>query len=85
MFERRRDREGQAWYRVSMVYRSTDQIRSDEVLTLANPPMKYDLTFEGVETNEDGLISEADFFALFDRAFRTYDELEAAYALADAA
>ena len=85
MFERRRDRDGQAWYRVSMVYRSTDQIRSNEILTPDNPPRKVDLTFEGVKTNEDGLISEADFFALLDRAIGAFDTLEAAYAPADAA
>lgn len=85
MFERRRDRDGQAWYRVSMVYRSTDQIRSGEILTLDNPPMKYDLTFEGVQTNEDGLISEADFFALLSRSIAAFDALEEAYAPADAA
>ena len=85
MFERRRDRDGQAWYRVSMVYRSTDQIRSGEILTLDNPPMKYDLTFEGVKTNEDGLISETDFFALLDHAIDAFGELESAYAPADAA
>jgi len=85
MFERRRDGNGQAWYRISMVYRSTAQIRSDEVLTPDNPPMKYDLTFEGVETNGDGLISEADFFALLDRAIEAFDALEATYAPADAA
>ena len=85
MFERRRDRDGLAWYRVSMVYRSTDQIRSNEILTPDNPPRKVDLTFEGVKTNEDGLISEADFFALLDRAIDAFDTLEAAYAPADAA
>jgi hypothetical protein len=85
MFERRRDGNGQAWYRISMVYRSTAQIRSGEVLTPDNPPMKYDLTFEGVETNGDGLISEADFFALLDRAIEAFDALEATYAPADAA
>ena len=85
MFERRRDRDGQAWYRVSMVYRSTDQIRSGEILTPDNPPMKCDITFEGVETNEDGLISEANFFALLDRAIGAFDALEEAYAPADAA
>ena len=85
MFERRRDRDGQAWYRVSMVYRSTDQIRSNEILTPDNPPRKVDLTFESVETNGDGLISEADFFALLDRAIGAFDTLEAAYAPADAA
>ena len=85
MFERLRDREGQAWYRVSMVYRSTDQIRSAEMLTLDNPPMKYVLSFEGVETNGDGLIAEADLFSLFDRSINVLEELEEAYALEDAA
>ena len=85
VFERRRDQNGQAWYQVTMIYRSTAQIRSAEILTPDNPPMKYDLAFEGVETNEDGLISEADFFALLDRTLKTYDELKDAYTLPDAA
>ena len=85
MFERLRDREGQVWYRVSMVYRSTDQIRSAEMLTLDNPPLKYVLSFEGVETNGDGLIAEADLFSLFDRSVNVLEELEEAYALEDAA
>ena len=85
MFERLRDSEGQAWYRVSMVYRSTEQIRSGEMLTPDNPPMKYVLSFEGVEANADGLIAEADLLGLFDRSIAALDELEAAYALADAA
>ena len=85
MFERRRDGEGQAWYRVSMLYRSTAQLRSGEMLTLDNPPLRYDLRFEGVETNADGLIAEADLLALFDRSIAVLSELEAAYALQDAA
>ena len=85
MFERLRDREGQVWYRISMVYRSTDQIRSAEMLTLDNPPLKYVLSFEGVETNGDGLIAEADLFSLFDRSVNVLEELEEAYALEDAA
>ena len=85
MFERRRDQAGQAWYRVSMVYRSTEQIRNADMLTLENPPMQYDLSFEGVETNEDGLIAEADLLALFDRSIAAMDALEDTYALADAA
>ena len=85
MFERLRDQEGQAWYRVSLVYRSTEQIRSAEMLTLDNPPMKYTLSFEGAETNGDGLIAEADLFSLFDRSVSVLDELETAYALEDAA
>ena len=79
LFERWRDSAGQAWYRVNLVYRSTEQIRSGEMLTMENPPLRYDLRFEGVETNADGLISEADLLALFDRTLDTYDELEEQY------
>ena len=85
MFERWRDGEGQAWYRVYLLYRSTEQIRSGEMLTLDNPPLTYDLHFEGVETNADGLISEADLFGLFDRSIDVLDELENTYALENAA
>lgn len=79
LFERWRDAEGQAWYRVDLVYRSTEQIRSGEMLTLDNPPLRYDLRFEGVETNADGLIAEADLLALFERTLDAYDALEAQY------
>ena len=85
VFERRRDQEGRAWYRVSLVYRSTEQIRSGELLTLDNPPLRYDVCFEGVEANADGLIAEADLFALFDRAIGKLDEFEDGYTLSDAA
>ena len=85
VFERWSDKDGQAWYRVSMIYRSTKQIRSGEMLTLDNPPLRYDLRFEGVETNADGLIPEADLFSLFDRSIAVLGELESTYALADAA
>ena len=85
VFERLRDREGNAWYRVSMVYRSTAQVRSGEMLSLDNPPLKVVLSFEGVEANADGLLSEADFFSLFDRAAEAYDALEETYAQPEAA
>ena len=85
MFERLVDQEGQAWYRASMVYRSTEQIRSGEMLTPENPPMKYVLSFENVKATDEGLISEADFFALFNRTIEASDELEESYALPEAA
>ena len=75
LFERWRDREGQAWYRAELVYRTTEQIRESSELTLDNPPEKYNLSFEGVATNEDGMISEADFFGMFDRTLAEYDHL----------
>ncbi len=80
LFERWRDGDGQAWYRVDLVYRSTQQIRESSVLSLDNPPMRYNLYFEGIETNDDGMISEADFWALFDQTLEKYDELLTKYA-----
>ena len=79
LFERWRDNAGQAWYRVDLVYRSTEQIRSGEMLTLENPPLRYELRFEGVKTNEDGLIAEADLLALFDRTLDAYNGLVEQY------
>lgn len=79
LFERWRDAAGKAWYRVDLVYRSTDQIRNSAVLSLENPPMRYNLSFEGVPVNEDGLISETDFFGMFDRTLAEYDELYSKY------
>ena len=43
------------------------------------------LGFEGMEANADGLLSEADFFSLFDRAADAYDALEETYAQPEAA
>ena len=75
LFERWRDREGKVWYRVDMVYRSTEQIRNSDMLTLADPPLRYDIDFKGITKNKDGLISEADFFKLFDNSIAAYDEI----------
>ena len=75
LFERWRDREGKVWYRVDLVYRSTEQIRNSDMLTLADPPLRYDIDFKGITKNKDGLISEADFFKLFDNSIAAYDEI----------
>ena len=64
-----------------MVYQSTNQICGNEQLSLENPPMKAALQFDGVETNDDGLIAEADLFELFDMAIDSYDKLLEQYAI----
>ena len=79
LFERWRDENDQAWYRVDLLYRSAEQIRNNTVLTLDNPPMRYNLHFEGVESNEDGMISESDFFDIFSRTKAKYAELLSKY------
>jgi glucose-1-phosphatase len=75
VFERWLDGAGEAFWKVSLVYQSTDQLREYTRLTLENPPVKTALAFDGVETNADGMIAEADLFALFDGAIDAYDAL----------
>ena len=75
VFERWLDENDEAFYKVSLVYQSTEQLRKYERLSIENPPMKAAVQFEGVKTNADGMIAEADLLALFDDAIDAYDEL----------
>ena len=84
-FERWLDTEGAAWYRVSLVYQSTEQLRNYTPLTLETPPMKVPLSFQGVETNANGLIAEADLLARFLEAIDAFDALQDEYADLDEA
>lgn len=84
-FERYLDQDGAAWYKVEMIYQSTEQLRSITPLTLENPPMKAALRFTGVKTNADGLIAEADLLARFQEAIDAFDALQEEYADLDEA
>lgn len=75
VFERWVAEGGEAFWKVSMVYQSTAQLRALEQLTLENPPVKYPIRFEGIAVNDDGMIPEADMFTLLDTAIDAYDDL----------
>ena len=83
VFTRWLNEKGEAYYTVELIYQSTDQLRGLTPLSLENPPMRYSLSFEGVEVNEDGMIAEADLLALLDRAIDAYDALEEQYGVND--
>ena len=83
VFTRWLNEKGEAYYTVELVYQSTDQLRGLTPLSLENPPMRYSLSFEGVEVNEDGMIAEADLLALMDHAIDAYDALEEQYGVND--
>ena len=85
VFERWVDASGDAWYKVSLVYQSTEQLRSREQLTLEHPPVIYPLRFSGAAANADGLIAEDDLLGTFDRAIEAYDDLLASYVMDNAA
>ncbi len=79
-FERWLSPEGEAFWKASLVYESTEQLRSMAPLTAENPPMKFPLRFEGVSADENGFIPEAAMFAMLDGAISAYDDLLEQYA-----
>ena len=78
VFERWLNAEGEAFYKVSLMYQSTEQLREYARLSLDNPPVKVAIPFN-VETNADGMIPEAALFALLDSAIDAYDDLVEQY------
>ena len=79
VFERWVDEEGRAYYQVSLVYHSTDQLRAITPLTLENPPMKYTLHFANVNEAANGMIPEEDLLGILDGAIAEYDALLTQY------
>ena len=79
VFARYLDRAGEAYYTVSLIYQSTQQLRTLSLLSLENPPMEMFLQFSGAETNADGMLAEDDLLALFDKAISAYDSLTEEY------
>ena len=79
VFERWLNVRGEAFYRVCMVYQSTQQLRGMTPLTLDCPPMAFPLRFAGVPVREDGMMAEEDVLSLLDGAITAYDELEERY------
>ena len=75
VFERWLAPEGEAFWKVSLVYQSTEQIRTMASLSLENPPVRYPIRFKGVTVGEDGMIAEEDLLALLDEAAGALDIL----------
>ena len=81
VFERWVRDDGEAFYKISLVYQSTQQLRAMEQLNLENPPVIYPLHFEGMDA--DGMLAEKDLLSLFDCAIDAYDALLEEYAEAE--
>ena len=79
VFSRWTDPEGNRFYQVNLVYQSVEQIRNIQQLTLQTPPVIVPLYFEGIETNEDGMIREEDLMNLFTEKIDELDELIETY------
>jgi len=79
VFERWVDGQGESFYKVNLVYQSTEQLRSIEMLSLDNPPMIVPLSFEGVAVTEDGMIAKEDLMNLLREKIGLLEELETTY------
>ncbi len=80
VFEKWENKDDRQFIRIRYVYAGTEQIRSMEALTPeGNPPMSYDISFEGLERNGDGLYEMGEFMAHLKETISEYDELKEVY------
>ena len=79
VFERWVDAQGEAYGRVRLIYASAEQLRSASMLVGDNQPMSYELSFEGLEKNADGLYAYKDLEDRVQSATDAYDEIVATY------
>ena len=79
VFERWRDRAGEGFYKVNLVYQSVEELRTIQPLSLEIPPMIVPVSFEGAAVNENGMIAEKDLMDLFEDKINLFYELEEEY------
>ena len=75
VFSKWTDRKGRTYWSVDMVYQSVEQLRTQPILDLNNPPVIYHMEFSGIKQNKDGLYRDKDIKKLFTYAFNNYEAL----------
>ena len=68
VFTRWRNGDGEEFWDVDLVYQTPDQMRQNRILTPDAPPATYDISFRGLEENEDGLYRREDLEGRFTEA-----------------
>ncbi|MBR3314676.1 MAG: histidine-type phosphatase [Atopobiaceae bacterium] len=79
LFEVWESKKGEQLCNIRYVYATTEQVRNLDLLSLENAPASYDLEFEGLERNADGLYSLADVQNLLTDTKAAYDQLAVDY------
>ena len=79
LFEVWENGQGEKFCNVRYVYATSEQVRNLDMLTLATPPASYDLNFDGLNRNADGLYALADVQKLLDGVTAAYEKLPADY------
>jgi glucose-1-phosphatase len=70
---------GEKFCNVHFVYATTDQVRNLVLLSFENAPASYDLEFEGITRNADGLYKLEDVQKLLADTAAAYDQLAVDY------
>ena len=72
VFEKWERNDGRLFARVNLVYQSTDDIRAGRMVSNEYPPVSYNLSFDGLEADEDGFIPFDELVARFDNSIADY-------------
>ncbi|MBO7674898.1 MAG: histidine-type phosphatase [Atopobiaceae bacterium] len=84
LFEVYENASGEQFCNIRYVYATSDQVRNLSILSLEQAPASFDLDFEGLARNADGLFALADVQQLLADTVAAYDQLAVDYP-ADAA
>jgi glucose-1-phosphatase len=74
VIERWENAEGQSFASLSLVYQSTEQLRSLPLLDLENPPMTYPIRLKGLKANADGLYPIEAVLERFEAAITSFGD-----------
>lgn len=79
VLEKWKNKEGQEFVSLKLVYLSVDQLRKLQIIDLDNPPMVYDLSLNGLTKNKDGMYTLSDVQNRFNESIQSYDAIVAKY------
>ncbi|MBQ7528583.1 glucose-1-phosphatase [bacterium] len=75
VIEKWANKDGVEYARLNLVYQSTQQLRSCELLSLENPPLSFPIKLKGLKANADGLYLLSDLQSRFQESIEAYDRL----------
>lgn len=76
VFSKWKNNAGEEFFKVSVVYETVDQLRHRYELSLDCPPAEYQLSFQSMGKNADGMYKLSDIEKRIDSAIAQYDEWE---------
>ena len=79
LFEVWENEKGEKFCNVRYAYATSEQVRNLDMLTLSTPPASYDLNFDGLNRNADGLYTLADVQKLLTDVTAAYEKLPTDY------